>query len=67
MSNPNPISEYEEAMEQFKKDIKNKTSLLALLSLQNKILQAKLDDYVIPDIVLELLEEEKKQYAKVQN
>jgi hypothetical protein len=62
MSTPNPISEFEEAMEQYAKDIEKKTKKLALIDLENALLEAKLEGDIIPDKVFEILTLEKEKY-----
>lgn len=62
MSNPNPKSEFEEAMEEFEKSIENKAKKIALLDFKAELLDAKIENYIIPDLVLEMLNNEIKNY-----
>lgn len=62
MSNPNPKSEFDEAMEQLEKEMIKKTSLIAIMTLENKLLEAKLENYIIPDLVFDVIKLEKENY-----
>ena len=65
MSNPNPKSEFDEAMEQYEKDAERMMKEIAILDLEGKLLDAKLEGNIIPDLVFEIVKLEKEKYGKI--
>ena len=65
MSTPDPKSEYNEAMAEYEKLIENRVKVIVLLEFKGKLLKAKLENFIIPDLVLEMLDDEIKLWQNI--